>query len=72
MRCVICGDQTDRPIRAALSHFRLYESGNWKWLRGNVEVFGWRQGFVATLGLVCPAFNTLRNWRHRKSRLTGI
>lgn len=69
-RCIVCGDLTTSPWLAAFHHFRLYESGNWKYLRGNCATFGLLSGIHSTLCLICPAYNTLRFWEHRKSRLT--
>lgn len=68
-RCLWCGDRTHRPVAAFLEHFRLYESGNWKWFRGNMRTFGWWDGFWATIGLICPLYTTLRHWRRRKATL---
>lgn len=69
MKCLVCGDASPRPILATLWHFRLYAGGNWKWFRGNMATFGAWDGFWGTIGLVCPAFNTLRHWQYRKARL---
>ena len=68
-RCIVCGDRTHMPIAAALEHFRLYESGNWRWLRGNMRMAGLWSGFWSTCYLAFPILNTLRHWRHRKSTL---
>lgn len=67
--CLVCGDKTAKPILATLYHFRLYESGNWKWFKGNMATFGKWDGFWSALCLVCPLFNTLRNWKYRKATL---
>lgn len=68
-KCIVCGDNTQRPIAAALEHFRLYERGNWKYLRGNMGQFGRWSGFMGTLCLCFPIFNTLRHWKLRKAAL---
>lgn len=68
-RCLICGDETKRPIAATLEHLRLYESGNWGWFKGNMRAFGAWSGFWSSVGLVCPLFNTLRHWKYRKVTL---
>jgi hypothetical protein len=68
-KCPICGDKTSRPITAALDHFRPYESGQWRWLRGNIKTFGFWSGLRGTLCLVSPALNTILNWKYRHSRL---
>ena len=67
--CPVCHDKTDRPIAAALHHFRLWESGMWRYLRGNCKQFGLRSGILSFICLKCPAFNTLWHWKHRRSRL---
>lgn len=67
--CLICGDNTNRPIVATLWHLRLYEGGNWKWFKGNMATFGKWAGFWGTVGLICPLFTTLRHWKYRKCRL---
>lgn len=68
-KCIICGDNTSRPIVAALYHFRLYEGGNWQWMRGNMQMSGRWRGFWSTMYLVCPLLNTLRFWKYRKATL---
>ena len=67
--CIVCGDETKRPIAATLSHFILYQQGQWAFLKGNIDVFGWRNGIMSTLYLICPALNTIRFWKYRKARL---
>lgn len=67
--CLVCGDRSNRPLLATLHHFRLYESGNWSWMRGNMKQFGRWRGFVSTCYLVCPLLNALRHWKYRKCRL---
>jgi hypothetical protein len=67
--CPVCGDRTTRPWLAAFHHFRLYEGGNWKWLRGNMSQFGRFSGFMSTCYLSFPILNTLRFWRYRKCYL---
>jgi hypothetical protein len=68
-KCIVCGEETDRPSASAFSHFYLYTPGQWKWLKGNMRTFGRFSGFMSTLYLAFPALNTLRHWKHRKSRL---
>lgn len=68
-QCLICGQKTNNPILAALSHFYLYESGMTKYLKGNIKMFGFWRGLNATLSLICPAYNTIKNWKYRKSSL---
>jgi hypothetical protein len=68
--CIVCGRSSDRPIRDALSHFKLYAGGNWRWFRGNMQTFGAWDGFWTSVGLVCPAYTTIRHWKYRKSSLT--
>lgn len=68
-KCIVCGNTTTRPVAAAFEHFRLYQSGQWKYLRGNVRQFGRWAGVMGTLGLCFPVFNTLRHWRLRRARL---
>lgn len=68
--CIVCGEPTEYPVRSAFSHFHLYAPGNWKYFRGNMRQFGAWEGFWSTVGLICPAFNTLWHWRYRKARLT--
>jgi hypothetical protein len=67
--CVICGDETNQPVAAAFEHFHLYRSGQWRYLRGNIRQFGGWDGFWGTVGLVCPAFNTIRFWKLRRAKL---
>ena len=67
--CPVCAEPTEYPWRAALEHFRLYQRGQWKYLRGNVSCFGLLQGISGTLGLAFPIYNTLRHWKYRKYRL---
>lgn len=50
-------------------NFRLYESGNWKYFRGNMRTFGRWDGFWMTVCLISPLFNTLRYWKYRNHRL---
>lgn len=67
--CIVCGEKTDQPIAAAFTHFYLYAPRQWMYLRGNCKTFGLLSGIHSTLCLICPAYNTLRHWKHRKSRL---
>jgi hypothetical protein len=67
--CPVCGQESPKPWVAAFYHFRLYEPGQWKWLKGNMSMFGRWSGFLSTCGLAFPVFNTLRFWRYRKSTL---
>lgn len=68
-KCIICGDETSKPVREALWHFRLVEWGQWKFWRGNIATFGWRAGLRGSITLSFPIINTLWHWKHRKSRL---
>jgi hypothetical protein len=68
-KCIVCGEETARPFASAFSHFYLHVPGQWKHLGPNIKAFGWWSGITSTLALVCPAYNTLRNWRYRKDRL---
>jgi len=70
--CIVCGRPTDKPITAAYEHFKPYEPGMWQYLRGNVSTFGPWRGLMGTLGLAFPWINTIRNWRYRHHRLTGL
>ena len=67
--CPICGERSTRPVLATLHHLRLYESGNWRFFRGNMAAFGRWRGFWSTVCLISPLFNTLRHWKYRKCRL---
>lgn len=67
--CIICGEPTDRPFQAAFAHFWLWHPGMTQYLRWNIKTFGFWSGLSGTLGLMCPAYNTLRNWKYRKHRL---
>ena len=67
--CIVCGEATDRPIAATLSHFALYQEGQWRFLSGNINCFGFISGLDGTLGLAFPIYNTLRHWKRRKMRL---
>lgn len=67
--CVVCGSETYAPIKDALWHFRLYDAGYWKYLRGNIGTFGLLSGIHSTLCLAFPIYNTLRYWKYRKHRL---
>ena len=69
-KCLWCGVSTDRPIRSALTHFKLYQSGQWRYFKGNMATFGKWDGFWATIGLISPLWTSLRHWRYRKSHLT--
>lgn len=68
-KCVICDEKTNRPIAAAIDHFRLVEWNQWRYWRGNFTAFGWISGLKANLTLSFPILNTLWNWKHRKARL---
>ena len=67
--CIVCGEKTDQPIAAAFEHFYLYVPGNWRYWRGNIKTFGFWSGLSGSLGITFPIYNTLRHWKHRKSRL---
>lgn len=69
MKCQWCGEVTEHPFMALFSHFWLYQPGQWKYMRGNVRTFGLWDGFWGTIYLIFPFANSLRHWRHRKSRL---
>lgn len=68
--CPICGGPTRAPVQAALEHFCLYLPGQLGYVRGNFRMFGFLGGLDANLSLLCPIYNTLRHWRHRRSSLT--
>jgi len=68
-KCLVCGEESATPIASTLEHFKLYESGQWKYLRGNISCFGLYQGIMSVIGLAFPIFNTLRHWKYRKHRL---
>lgn len=70
MKCLICGEPSEKPIRSTFSHLWLYVPGQWKYLRGNVRMFGLWDGFWGTVYLVSPLLNTLRHWKYRKHRLS--
>lgn len=67
--CPVCGDETPRPIRHALHHFRLVNWGHWQYWRGNIKTFGFWPGLGASITLSFPIINILWHWKHRKSRL---
>ena len=71
-RCVVCGRPTTTPIVSALEHFKPYRPGMWQYLRGNVATFGAWGGIMGTFTLAFPWFNTIKNWRYRHHRLTGL
>jgi len=64
MKCPYCGEEG--TLGAAFSHFWLYSPGHWKYLRGNVQMFGLWTGFWATMDLACPLLNSLRHWKYRR------
>lgn len=68
-KCIICGETTNTPWRSAFSHFWFYMPGQLQWWRGNIKAFGFWSGLHASICLSFPFYNTLRHWRHRKSRL---
>jgi hypothetical protein len=68
-KCIVCGWPTDQPIREAFSHFHLWQSGMLQFLKGNIQAFGFWDGVSATVGLCCPIYDTLKNWKHRKKHL---
>lgn len=68
-RCAVCGEETRHPLWATLEHFYLWQGGMSQYLRGNIRAFGLRPGLSATIGLMCPLYNTLTTWRYRKARL---
>ena len=68
-KCIICGIETDQPIREALWHFRLVDWNQWQFWRGNIRTFGFWSGMEGNLTLSFPIINTLWHWKHRKSRL---
>jgi len=67
--CIVCGEKTDRPIAAALRHFRLVDWGQWQYWPGNIRAFGFWTGLKSAITLSFPIINTLWNWKYRKSRL---
>ena len=70
MKCLICGEASEKPLRSTLSHLRLYSPGKWKYLRGNIQTFGLWIGFWGTVYLASPLLNTLRHWKYRKCSLS--
>lgn len=67
--CIVCGRESDRPIRDALGHFRLVDWGKWQYWPGNIRTFGFWGGLRGSLTLSFPFINTLWNWKNRKSEL---
>lgn len=67
MMCIICKEKTDKPIRAAIWHFRPLDLEQTRWFYGTVRSFG----IVAGMTLISPLLNTLVYWRYRKARLTS-
>jgi hypothetical protein len=67
--CPVCGETTGQPIRAALEHFSPVAWGQWHYWPGNIKSFGFWSGMSANLALSFPIYNTLRYWKHRKTRL---
>jgi hypothetical protein len=65
-KCIICGDNTTRPIAAAFEHFHLYSPGKWQYWRGNIRMFGFWSGLGSNIGLTFPIYNTLRHWKYRR------
>jgi hypothetical protein len=57
------------PIAAALEHFKLYQGGQWRWLKGNMAMAGRWSGFCSTCYLAFPILNTLRFWKYRRATL---
>lgn len=64
--CVICGEKTEQPFAAAVYHYRVYERGNWKFLKGNQTMFGFWDGLHSTICLAFPFYNTLIHWKYRR------
>lgn len=67
--CIVCGEKTEKPFQAAFEHFWLWQPGMLQYLRGNICTFGFWSGLSATIGLMCPLYNTLKNWKYRKARM---
>jgi len=67
--CIVCGEKTDRPILAALAHFKLVEWRQWRFWIGNFRTFGFWMGLKGSLTLSFPIVNTIWNWKYRKMRL---
>lgn len=68
-KCLICDQETDRPIREFLWHFRLVEWDQWQYWRGNIQMFGFWSGLKSSITLSFPIINTLWHWKYRKARL---
>lgn len=68
-KCLICDQETDRPIREFLWHFRLVDWDQWRFWRGNITAFGLWSGMKGNITLSFPIINTLWNWKYRKARL---
>jgi hypothetical protein len=69
MKCLWCGEETTHPVRDLFAHFWIYQPAQWQYLKGNMATFGRWSGFWSTVELAFPMFNSLRHWRHRKTRL---
>ena len=67
--CIICGEKTEKPFLAAFTHFYLWQPGMLQYLKGNIQAFGFFDGLNATIGLMCPFYDTLKNWKYRKHQL---
>lgn len=63
--CIICGEKTERPIAAAVEHFRPIDWEQRHWVKGTFKAFGWS----AALTLMFPFLNTILHWKYRKMRL---
>lgn len=64
-KCLICGNDTEKPFQDLFRHFHLIDTSNISFLKGTFVVFGFR----AALIMISPICNTVINWKHMKYRL---
>lgn len=69
MRCLICGQETKRPVAAFLTHFKPYEYNGFKYYAGNKSMFGAYDAFWSCVYLTSPLIKTIRFWKTRKMTL---
>lgn len=65
-RCVICGEETKKPVLALLYHFRLVDFDMLPYFRGNLKGFGL---FVAIRNS-SPILAIYNEWKHKNKKLT--
>jgi len=68
-KCVVCGLPTNQPFSSFMEHFAFYEPGQLQYWRGNITMFGFWSGLMASICISFPFINTIVHWRHRKSQL---